>query len=403
MLGTVSPIAAIAAEQPVAAEAAVQSELQSVIERANAAQAQAFNRGTPEVMRSTATDDYYNELVQTNQKMAAGGVASIRLVRIQWADSSVNGDTAQVTTIETWRTTMEDGRAMIDSDRNVYTLVRQDGSWKIQKDDHPDTGVNQPPPDTSVTRAAPTGPSTSNNWSGYAAANGKYTAVTGTWTLPEVKITGSPGTEGTWVGIGGLRSRDLIQAGTSSTTHGGQVTYEAWIETLPAPPHTVLLAVNAGDSVTTSITEQMTGQWLITLKNNTTGKSYSEPIQYQSSYSSAEWIEEAPASPRGLLPLNEFGSVKITNGSAVKDGQTVNIAQAGGQPITMIDRRERPIVQPSALEADGATFSATKVASTVGTAPVQPQQQPGGRRGRGRPQSPFSDPGFSPWPGFAFP
>ena len=33
--------------------------------------------------------------------MAAGGVASIQLVRIQWDDSSVNGDSAQVTTIET--------------------------------------------------------------------------------------------------------------------------------------------------------------------------------------------------------------------------------------------------------------------------------------------------------------
>src|SRR5205085_10537508 len=99
-------------------------------------------------------------------------------------------------------------------------------------------------------------PSTSNNWSGYAAANGTYTAVSGTWTVPQVKVNGMFGTDGTWVGIGGLRSRDLIQAGTAAQTRGGQVTYSAWIETLPQPPHDAQLTINAGDSVTVSVNEE---------------------------------------------------------------------------------------------------------------------------------------------------
>ena len=75
---------------------------------------------------------------------------------------------------------------------------------------------------------------TSHNWSGYAATEGKYTSVSGTWTVPQVSSNGAPGVGASWVGIGGVNSRDLIQAGTQETDGGsGRVQYSAWVETLP--------------------------------------------------------------------------------------------------------------------------------------------------------------------------
>src|SRR5205807_743579 len=62
--------------------------------------------------------------------------------------------------------------------------------------------------------------SRSSNWSGYVANGGSFTAVTATWVVPQVSAT-STGADATWVGIGGLNSRDLIQAGTQASVGGG--------------------------------------------------------------------------------------------------------------------------------------------------------------------------------------
>src|SRR5437763_7749896 len=112
----------------------------------------------------------------------------------------------------------------------------------------------------------------------------------------------------------------------------GQVQDEAWIETLPQAARPVPLPVHPGDSMTVSITSTGNSTWQIVLKNNTTGKFYSDTEHYASTMSSAEWVEEAPSGRRGLAPLDDFGTVQFTGGSAGKDGQTVTIAQANAQP-----------------------------------------------------------------------
>ena len=60
----------------------------------------------------------------------------------------------------------------------------------------------------------------SSNWAGYAATEGRYTEVSGTWTIPTYSAMSSAGVSATWVGIGGVNSRDLIQAGTQQQTTG---------------------------------------------------------------------------------------------------------------------------------------------------------------------------------------
>lgn len=375
----------------VATPAAVTSDatadaVKQVIERANQAQQKAFATGDVTLMRDTATAAYYDELTRINTDLARGGVIGFTLVRIEWGDVTVSGTTAAATAYETWRTTYSDGSQDQRTDRNNYALVLEGGAWKIQADVQPSaqgvtpgsgtTTPTQTRPDTTSTTPAQISDS-SSNWSGYVASGGTFTSVTGTWIIPQVGST-TTGADATWVGIGGVTGTDLIQAGTQTTVSGGSASYEAWIEMLPESSRTVSLDVAPGDSVTVTITEQARGQWLIVMINNTTKSSYQRTVTYGSSRTSAEWIQEAPSSGRSIIPLDDFGIVRFTGGSAVRDGRTLNLSALGASPVAMINRAGQAIAQPSTLGADGSSFAVTRT-SAPGTV------QGGGRTFRRRP------------------
>jgi hypothetical protein len=190
-------------------------------------------------------------------------------------------------------------------------------------------------------------------------AGALFTAVRGTWTVPTVSATGT-GVDATWAGIGGAKTTDLIQAGTQAVVDNGVVQYSAWIETLPQASQTVPLTVNAGDTITVSITEQSSNVWNISIVDATSGGTCSGTVTYASSGSSAEWIEEAPSSGRGVVLLDRFGTVQFTNASAVDNQQTVTAAAAGATPVTMINGSGVQLAAPSAFGAGGASFSVTR-------------------------------------------
>ena len=365
-----------------------QAAIQQVIQHGDEEQAQAFASNDPTVMQDTSTADFYQTQITANQDLRSNGVTDIKLVNIEWGPITVNGSSAAATAWETWTTTYSDGTTEQSRDRNVYTLVQQNGAWVISVDDHPDSNIagtpgssnpSAPANPTTPGNSAPGGPRTrpgnptqprvpsqdvSQNWSGYAATGGTYTAVNGTWTVPEFAPDSPAGVDATWVGIGGVSSTDLIQAGTQQTVSGsGSTQYQAWVETLPQASHPVPLSVNPGDSVSVAITQdpQNKTQWKVAFTNNTTGQTYQVTENYRSSLSSAEWIEEAPTALRGRqLPLDDFGSVSFSQGSTVKNGQSVSIADAGAQPITMMARGTRQVARPSSLGGDGASFTVTQ-------------------------------------------
>lgn len=354
--------------------------IQAVIQKANQEQQDAFAKGDPTVMKDTATAAYYNELAQINSDMANGGVTAINLVKIDWGQVNLtNATTAQVTTFETWQTTYSDGSSDQSRDQNVYTLVQEQGVWKIQSDDHPNSSGSPGPsgPSGPVTPSSPSGPAASGsdvsrNWSGYSATGGTFTSVTGTWTVPQSQSQGGLSSGATWVGIGGVQSRDLIQAGTEETAdRSGGVSYDAWIEMLPRAAHPIQLAVKPGDSVTVTISEQGSNQWLIDFQNHTTGESYQTTVQYASSLSSAEWIEEAPSVGHRIVPIDNFGTIQFSGGSAVENGKSVTIAQSGAQPVTLTDGRGAAVATPSVLTPDGQGFSVSQSTSAA------PQAIPG--------------------------
>jgi hypothetical protein len=364
--------------------------IQTVIQKANQEQAQALASGDPSVMSDTATASYYRQLMQTNAGLTAQGATSIDLIQLNWGPITVDGGTAAATTSETWITTFNDGTTAESTDTNVYSLVNQAGTWLIAADSHPaptpaqtapGVGVQTPPAAQPTPQApmpmVPVGPNTSRNWSGYVATAGPYTGVTGTWTVPQPNVTGGTGIGATWVGIGGVSSRDLIQAGTQDATRGGgRAQFEAWIEMLPQPSQQVPLAVAPGDSVTVAIDElgAGTGNWQISMANNTSGQTFQTAVSYTSSNSSAEWIEEAPSGPGGIVPLDNFSSVSFSVASASQDGQTANLHEANAQPITMLNANGQALAVPSPIGSDGSSFTVTRtsVPATTGRQPAGP-------------------------------
>jgi hypothetical protein len=355
--------------------------IQAVIQQANAEQAQALSSGNPSLMSDTATAAYYRQLVQTSQSLAAQGATSLELSQLTWGPVSITGSSATATTTETWITTFSDGTTTESTDTNVYTLVQQNGTWLIGSDQHPAPAASaqptpapaQPTPQAPLP-VVPVGQNTSHNWSGYAASSGRYTSVSGTWTVPQPNLTGAAGVGATWVGIGGVTGRDLIQAGTQDVTPGGgQAQFQAWIEMLPQPSQQVPLAVEPGESVTVSIDEQGagTGVWQISMKNNTSGQTYQTTVNYTSSESSAEWIEEAPSGPNGIVPLDNFRSVSFSAASAFVNGQTVDLTQANAQSITMLNANGQPLAVPSAIGSDGASFSVARTSAPATTPPAR--------------------------------
>ena len=374
---TITAAAPATAAAPVrvldAADQDVNAAIQQVIQHSNDEQVQAISSRDSSLMADTVTSDHYQELVQINQDLLNNGVASINLVNLEWGAIAVDGSSATATTFETWRTTFTDGTTDQSRDRNDYALVLDNSQWKIKSDAHPDQqqpGIGASTPPQTQPIPFPDNRNTSHNWSGYAATGGTYTAVTGTWTVPQFNADSQPGVDAAWVGIGGVRSRDLIQAGTQqSVTGSGSTQYEAWIEMLPRASRPVPLSVHPGDSVTISISEQSADQWLIDFANNTTGQTYQTTQQYSSSHSSAEWVEEAPSGGRGgVLPLDNFGTIQFSGGSAVKDGQTLNIAEAGGRGITMVGNNNEALAVPSSLGQDGSSFSVARTEAPANVA-----------------------------------
>src|SRR5580693_2390477 len=69
---------------------------------------------------------------------------------------------------------------------------------------------------TNPAQNSPAGANKSYNWAGYTASGGNFTSVTGTWDIPQISGSASPSADATWVGIGGVTTQDLIQAGTQA-------------------------------------------------------------------------------------------------------------------------------------------------------------------------------------------
>ena len=218
------------------------------------------------------------------------------------------------------------------------------------------------------------GNGTSYNWAGYVASGGGFTSITSSWNVSQAISPIANTAEATWIGIGGVSSSDLIQAGTQTIINSsGQTTYQAFYEILPSDSIIIPVTINPGDSVTATLTQQSTSQWYVYFIDNTNGQNYQTTLSYNSSLSTAEWIEEMPtnANTNSFIPINNFGTRNFYNASTIRNGISQNLLQANSQPLTMMNSNQQALVTVSAIGSDGSSFTAgrTSVAPIISVYP----------------------------------
>jgi hypothetical protein len=164
--------------------------------------------------------------------------------------------------------------------------------------------------------------STSSNWSGYSAINGRYTSVSAQWKQPTASCTSQTTYSSFWVGLDGDGSNTVEQTGTSADCSGGTPRYYAWYEMYPKFPVNLSIAIRPGDSISGSVTTDGSGHFTLTIRNTTTGGSFTTTQTLKKArLASAEVIAEAPSGSGGVLPLTNFGTVAFSaatvNGAAI--------------------------------------------------------------------------------------
>jgi hypothetical protein len=188
--------------------------------------------------------------------------------------------------------------------------------------------------------------STSSNWSGYSAVNGRYTSVSANWTQPTASCTSATTYSSFWVGLDGNGSNTVEQTGTSADCSGGTPRYYAWYEMYPKFPVNLSLAIAPGDSISASVTTDGAGRFTLTLTNNSTRQTSTTTQRLpRAKLASAEAIAEAPSSSGGVLPLTNFGTVGFSS-------TTVN-----GLPIGDFNPDRIDMVSGSTLKAQTSALS----------------------------------------------
>jgi hypothetical protein len=201
------------------------------------------------------------------------------------------------------------------------------------------------------------------NWAGYNATGGNFTSVSGSWTVPHPSSSETTSWDATWIGIGGVVSDDLIQVGTQNIVQpDGTIQTSAFYETLPEASQDVqTMTVNPGDSISASITETSADTWLVKITDDTNGESSSNEINYSSSLSSAEWIEEVPSLGNSQeIPLDNFGTVKFSAANATENGTNVDLNNSHAKTVTMINQSDESLATVSSIGNDGNSFSVTR-------------------------------------------
>jgi hypothetical protein len=176
------------------------------------------------------------------------------------------------------------------------------------------------PVTAALAASAPVADANSPGWSGYSVGGGPFSGVAGTFTVPTLAPAATAAFADEWVGIDGIGTGSLIQAGVAETydVSASRVAAQAWWQVLPAEPLAQPIAdltVTPGDSIAVRIERVGGTEWSITLTDETTGATFTTRQPYSGPQASAEWIVEAPTAPDGTQePLAPYSpAVRFTD------------------------------------------------------------------------------------------
>jgi peptidase A4-like protein len=212
------------------------------------------------------------------------------------------------------------------------------------------------------------------NWGGYAVRGSNITDAKGSWIVPAVDCSENAKDHyaAFWTGIDGYSSSTVEQTGTDSDCVKGQPSYYAWFEFFPNPSFTVGdFPVIPGDSIEAEVSYDETSQlFTVHLHDLTSGQSFKiRSAVPNAQRTSAEWIAEAPANAKKILPLSRFSSVFFghyytdvaTTNYATVNGATGSIGTFGKiSEIVMVKEDGSIAALPSPLSSNGSSFAVTR-------------------------------------------
>ncbi|KAE8380355.1 peptidase A4 family-domain-containing protein [Aspergillus bertholletiae] len=198
----------------------------------------------------------------------------------------------------------------------------------------------------SEARMAATAVQYSNNWAGVVRekppANGPYTAVTATFTVPtSTAAAGSNGAQAgsVWVGIDGdTYTGAILQAGVDFYTDPSQ-TNHAWFEWYPAyATNFPNIDVNEGDTIISTVRVTSPSEGVAIIENKSTGQKASQTVTAPAPTATlagqnAEWIVEDFQSGESMVELANFGEVKFSGAQAEAGGATFGLN--GGEVVEL--------------------------------------------------------------------
>ena len=163
MFVLVATAAAAAPGRTTLADDTVITAVRQAIQHSNDEQVQAIASRNVSLVTDSVTGDYAQQLTSTLQDMLDHHVTSIALLNLQWGPITVaaDGSSAVVTTYETWRVVSTAGTVDDAPTRNEYTVVLDNGTWKIKSDAQTvgaptPVATDTPAPTPTVPTATPT-------------------------------------------------------------------------------------------------------------------------------------------------------------------------------------------------------------------------------------------------------
>ena len=223
---------------------------------------------------------------------------------------------------------------------------------------------------------------TSRNWSGYVINSNGITAISASWTVPEIHCpTGSTqmvsAAVSVWIGIDGLSGVIPEQVGTNGLCVNGSATYLAWEEdaTIKSGSQPSFSEISSGDQITASIAYLGNSQFRLKIADVQSGDSRTYTVIIpNTARASAEWIVEDPwyTVTGSYLPLPTFQQVTFSDCSAAVNNVAGSILQNNAVPLSMTDSNHNIIVTPQGLNQAGTSFQVTQVGSAVPEAPLIP-------------------------------
>ncbi len=108
--------------------------IKQVIQHGNDEQVQAIATRNLSLTSDTTTADQFQALTNILQDLLNNKVNGITLLKLDWGPITVaaDGSSAKATTYESWRIVSQAGSIDYDPVRNDYTLVLDNGTWKIK-------------------------------------------------------------------------------------------------------------------------------------------------------------------------------------------------------------------------------------------------------------------------------